>query len=298
MANPIVNTLPAYVDEKRLGLISKVVLGAETAKYVNRQSGIKGSAALNILSVDPVLADGSDCKFEAEGTSELTQRVLDTAMIKINMSFCDKKLVKKWAEYQVRIASGERTMPFEEEFVNDLVAKINAQTEADIWNADKNDGGLFDGFLAILTAAGDDVIKPELAEGASVYDAIMTAYNAIPEAVLDKAAIFVGADTYRQFIQEMVAKNYYHYSAGEGATREFVLPATDTKVIAVNGLNGTKTIVAADPENLYLGFDLEGEQENVDLWYSKDNDEFRFAVLFNLGTQVAFPDQVVEVVMA
>ena len=33
--------------------------------------------------------------------------------------------------------------------------------------------------------------------------------------------------------------------------------------------------------------------ETFDLWYSKDNQEFRLAVKFNAGVQVAFPDEVV-----
>ena len=59
-------------------------------------------------------------------------------------------------------------------------------------------------------------------------------------------------------------------------------------------LNGTKKIVAGDLKgNFFYGTDLEGDQEVFDLWYSKDNQEFRLAIKFNAGVQVAFPDQVV-----
>ena len=35
------------------------------------------------------------------------------------------------------------------------------------------------------------------------------------------------------------------------------------------------------------------DAETFDLWYSKDNREYRLAVQFNAGTQVAYPNEVV-----
>ena len=40
---------------------------------------------------------------------------------------------------------------------------------------------------------------------------------------------------------------------------------------------------------------MEGDDEKFDLWYSKDNQEFRLAINFNAGVQVAFPDEIVLV---
>lgn len=58
-------------------------------------------------------------------------------------------------------------------------------------------------------------------------------------------------------------------------------------------MNGTKKVVAADfANNIFYGTDMEGDEEIFDLWYSKDNQEFRLAINF-AGVQVAFPDQVV-----
>ena len=73
-----------------------------------------------------------------------------------------------------------------------------------------------------------------------------------------------------------------------------VIPGTSTRIYGVPGLNGTKKIVAGDLKgNFFYGTDLDGDQEVFDLWYSKDNQEFRLAIKFNAGVQVAFPDQVV-----
>ena len=280
----ILTGLTQYVDERRLPLISEAVLKGKTASLVNVQTDVKFKSALNLINVAPALQVG-DCGWNAEGTAELSQRVITAPVIKVNQSFCHKDFLKYWTNYEVRVGVGENKMPFEEYFTNAIVENIKAQNEELIWKG--NDELGVEGFLTVI---GDDAATAQTATKA--YDAIKNVYMAIPEKVLDKAVIFVGADTYRSFIQEMVEKNLYHYSAN-GVDAEFIFPATNTKVIAVNGLNGTKKIVAARPENMFIGVDMMDDAEKFDFWYSKDNDEYRLAVQYNLGTQVAFTDEIV-----
>ena len=146
--------------------------------------------------------------------------------------------------------------------------------------------------------AASGVIKPTIASGTSAYDAIKSVYMAIPEKVLDKAVILVGADTFRSYTQELVEKNFYHYSADGYPTEEFIVPGTNTRVIAVNGLNGTGKIVAASLDNLFYGCDLMNDNETLDVWYSKDFQEHRLAMSFNFGVQVAYPSEVVIATLA
>ena len=91
----------------------------------------------------------------------------------------------------------------------------------------------------------------------------------------------------------MTAKNLYHYDPQVDSNLEIILPGTVTRVRGVAGLNGQKAIVGADAENIYFGVDMEGDEERFDLWYSQDNQEFRLAINFNAGVQVAFPDEIV-----
>ena len=66
----------------------------------------------------------------------------------------------------------------------------------------------------------------------------MAVYNAIPAKVLEGASILIGADKFREFVQAMVEKNFYHYD-GKHVDNEIMIPGTNVKLIAVNGLNGT-----------------------------------------------------------
>lgn len=287
--------LPAYVEQEKLPLVKKTVLGAKTASIINVQSDIKGSAAINLLSVDPTLQAGG-CGWNDAGNAAMSQRIIKTKFLKVNQSFCDKDFLNYWTNYEVKVGVGRETLPFEEYFTSAIVDKVKESVEKMIWNG--NDTATqFKGLLPILSAE-EDVITVSPADGTSAYAAIKEVYAAIPENILDKAVIFVGADTYRAFIMEMVEKNFYHYDGGSVEAKEFVLPATNTKVIAVNGLNGTKKIVAADPMNLYYGCDLLNDTETFDLWYSQDNREYRLAIQFNAGVEVAFPSEVVVATMA
>lgn len=293
--NPVMTSLTAYVEQRRLPLIKEAVLKAKSASLFNLQTDIKTSAALNLLSTDVEFGDGLTCGWDEAGTQTLSQRVLTTGNIKINMAYCDKAMLKYWTQYQVRVAAGQKTLPFEEDFISGVVENVKAAIETAIWQGDTtsqtNNLKYFDGLLKILKDAAGTV--DVTITGTSAYDDIMAVYNAIPEKVLDGASILVGADTFRKFVQELVAKNYFHYS-GENLNGEIMLPGSQVKVIAVNGLNGTDKIVAGQlDKNFFYGCDMMNDEEKFEMWYSQDFREFRLAIEFNAGVQVAFPDEVV-----
>lgn len=286
-----VSSLTQYVEEQRLPLIKKTIFAAPSIKYFNLQTGVKHSAALNILDTTVQLGDGATCGWDEAGTSSFSQRMLEVGNYKVNMSFCDKTMLKYWNGYEVRVAAGQKSLPFEEDFVNGVIGGVKEKLEKIIWQGVKSTDKA-DGIVTILNSA-EGVIKPSVESGATTYEKVLAVYKAIPVKVLDKAVIFVGADTFRDLVLEMTAKNLYHYAPTIDESLTIVLAGTTTKVIGVEGLNGTNKIVAANPENIYFGTDMEGDDEKFDLWYSQDNQEFRLAINFNAGVQVAFPDEVV-----
>ena len=288
-----VSGLTAYVEEQRLPLIRKTIFAAPSVKHFNLQTGIKHAAALNILNTSVVFGDGSACGWNEAGTSEFSQRVLEVGNFKVNMSFCDKAMLSKWMGYEVRVAAGQKSLPFEEDFVDVIIEGVKNKLESILWTGVKADDRI-DGILTILSAASASTVQPTLATGSTIYEKTLKVYKAIPASQLDKAAIFMGVDNYRDLCLELTAKNLFHYTAEVDEKMEIVLPGTSTRVIAVSGLNGQKAIVATNPENIYYGVDMEADAEEFDLWYSKDNQEFRLAINFNAGVQVAFPDLVVD----
>lgn len=283
-----VNTLPDYVEQKKGELLSKAVFGFETRQYVNLMTGVKYKEALNILATDPVLQTRT-CGFDASGNVSFTQRVMTVAPYKVNMSLCEEDLRKKWMNDQLVVKAGGEVLPFEEKITENIVKGVNKQLENLIWNATNASNG-FDGLLTIAKAEADVI---DVSAGASDYATALEVYKAIPAEVLDKAEIFVGEDMFRSIVLEITAKNLYHYNPEVDGGKTIVLPGTNTKLHGVPGLSGKGQMLAADPENLFYGVDMADDAESFDIWYSKDNQEFRVAIKFNAGAQVAFPDQIV-----
>lgn len=293
-----VSSLPAYVEQRRLSLLASLVLEGRTLDRMVKQTGIKTSGAINYLATNPVWQEGNGCGFNASGNATLTQRTINTGLIKINMDFCPDTLLGKWAEYEVAIGAGRERLPFEEEIMNDILKNVRADLEKAIWQGDtaSSDTQLqhFDGLLKIAGAEAD-VIDVAISAGTSAYEAIKSVIAAVPDEIwADRAKVFVSPAVFRSFMLELVEKNYYHYSGAQSdAPDEFYFPGTSIAVVNTPGLAGTNKIVASTEDNLYYGTDMVDNIDRFKLWYSDDNDIYRLKIEWNTGVQFAFPSMVV-----
>ena len=312
-SNPIVSSLPDYVQTNRdLILKNFGLVGIATRQRIGIQTGIKKSAYLNYLDVAPVLQDGSDCGFSASGTVTLTQRSINVATIKVDMDICPKKLLGKYAEYLVRVNASAEELPFAQYIMDGVTLEINKKIEKLIWQGDTtqtSDTNIkwFNGFLKQFATEHSSLAAymvggSAIAHGTSAYNAIQAVYMAMPEETLERGGIiFVSPALYREFLQDMVAKNYFHYSGPQDAAPdEFVFPGTDVKVVKTPGLAGTTlpTLVGTFADNLVYGTDMENDEEDLDLWYSKDDRVFKFTASWNSGVAYHFPGQVVMATIA
>ena len=288
-----VSSLSAYVQDNHDLLVKNFALvGGGTRSRISIQTGIKQNANINILNLTPTLQSGAGCNFTAAGDAVLSNRLLETAQIKVNMEFCEKTLLGKYAEYLVKVNAVDNPFPFEEYITNALTDELNKKIEKLIWQGDKttysSDSDLkwIDGFIHILSAEGTQ------ASGTftTAYDAILGVYNALPEEVLEQGAeIYVSPAAFREFMQTMVSKNYFNYNPGNQEFGEFLLPGSDAKIVRTQGLSGTKVVVGTFAKNLVYGCDMENDEEKFDIWFSQDNRTWRVAVEWNSGVQIAFP---------
>lgn len=287
-----VDTLPAYIKANRDVLIKKSVLGAKSVDKFTVQPDSKGTVAINLMDITAPLQDGSACGFNAQGDTKFSARNIVTKVAKVNSQWCPKDLLGKYTEWAVNISARNPNLPFEEYITNAIIEDVDKQVEDIAWMGSDDLG--ISGVTEILSAE-TTTIKKEYAAGTSAYDIVKQAYMAIPVGVLDRAEIFVGRDLFREFMNDMVEKNYYHYSAGEGSLTEFIFPGTNVRVNATAGLDGSGFAVAGDPKGIVMGVDLVNDKEDFDLFYSKDDRVWKLVIEFVLGFQVAFPDQMVLV---
>lgn len=291
-----VQALPNYVDQMRPDLIAKSVIGAKSADLFTLMTGVKGPTALNLISTEIDFVDGTECGWNEAGATSLSQTVLTPRALSINMGICDKTLLSKWANYLVKVQANklDSDLPFEEYFLEDVIKNVKAGIEKMIYQGDSTNANAveFDGLLTILGATGSQAIT--VTTTGTAYQFVKDIAMAMPASILDKEdlVILVGMDIYREYIQDLVSSNFYHYDPQNGEN-EYMLPGTNIRVIGVNGLNGTDKGIGASLSNLFYGCNLEDGDEIFDLWYSKDNREFRLAIEFVAGVQVAFQNEVV-----
>ena len=283
-----VSTLNDFVNEQNLPLLKKAVLSTPTQGLINVMTGVKHSTALNIFGSTPVIQDGSSCTWNPTGSTTFSQRVLTVAQLKVEMSFCPADLEKKWMNYQVRTSALENPLPFEQEIATEIAEKVAVENEKAIWQSTTGATTQFVGLLAHVVADATPVVVTGIT---GVSNIVNKMYLAIPVEILDKAVMFVGYDFYRAYVMALTSANLYHYNPKDDANG-FMIPGTNTKIVPISGLNSQNKVIVADPMNLYFGVDFTSDAESFDMFYSKDNDEYRFRLKYSLGTQIAFPDQV------
>lgn len=297
MANSfVVSSLPDYVEQNRPLLRSTSVIGARTAQLFTRQSGVKGSAAINLLNSSITFGSGATCGWNATGAETLTQRTIVTGQVKVNMDICEKTLIGKWAEKQVEIIADPKALPFEDEVLAGIVEGVQQELEKALWQGDTTSQTAnlkqFDGMLKILNN-DSSVIDETIASGTSYIAAVRQVLMAIPgKAIKDDTVIFCAPSFLRGYEQALVAANLYHFEPGRDYD-DITIPGSKVKLVAVNGLESQGKLVGGRLSNFFYGYDVEDAPSAFDLWYSKDNREFRLAIEFNAGVQVAFPDEVV-----
>ena len=288
--NPIVTAITGYVEEHKSELLSKAMLDGRSRRAWNLMTGVKGPTTLNIMDTDVVFGE-LECGWNEQGSTEFTQRTLTPKALTVNMAFCDKKLLQTYAQYEVKVAAGLETLPFEEKWTKQILDSVNEQIEHMLYFGD-GQGASFEGIVPILSAE-TDTVKVNSVAGTSAYDFIKDVAKAIPVNVKNPV-ILVGTPLYREFMQDLVAANLFHYDPANGEN-EYKLPGTDIRVIAVDGLidSASTVAIAANMDNLFYGVSADEDSDIFDLWYSKDNREFRLAINFIAGAQVAFPAEVV-----
>ena len=303
MAGFTVSGLTNYTEVNKDVLIKGVVLGTvkgDTIPNLRKQFGVKTKERLNIMNVDPAIQDGSACAFNASGNTNFSEREIATAQLKAQDQYCDRDLLGKFAEYQVKIAATKDAsdMPFEGEILDEVVGKINEKMEKLVWQGatSANSGtDLIDGFLtqALNADSASTISVTAVTSADSIYAAVQKVIMALPEDLLDKATVFVSPANYRALVFALVEKNLYHYAPGADIEdRDIIFPGSEVKVHKTIGLKGSDYIYASAYDNMVYGCDLENDQEKVRFWYDDNSELFKYSIHWNAGVKTIFPDMV------
>lgn len=307
-----VTGLTNYTNELSTELVVRSLFGSKTAAVLQAagqvQVGVKSAEALNILASD-VFFQADGCGYSASGNTTFSQRVITVGKIKIEETLCPKTLEAKWLQTQM-VPGSPTSIPFEEQIGQEKASRIAKLIEVAMWQGDtvtsntNPNTNRFDGFTKIIDAVSASTVSGNTSAAtaittANIEDLIDNMYNAAPADIADAddLVLFVGIDTFKKYTTALRASNLFHYVA-DSEGMEIMIPATNVKMIAVGGLNGTDRMFLGRLTNFFVGTDLANEEEELKFWYSEDNDEVRFRACFKYGVQIAFPDQLVRFKLA
>lgn len=307
-----VSSLTDYVNEQSTDLISRLYFEKTSSDYFSLQSGVKKTDALHLLSVDAFPQDGSGCSATASGDVNFSDRNLTVGQITYYSGFCMKDLIPKYTQILLRAGNGEtEEMAFEAEVAENIIKTIMEHNEVADWTGDTASANIYinkyDGLIKIIDAAGtaldgNTTAATSITSGASgnVDTLIRDVVNARPAKVKSASnqVLFVGTDVFDQYVDTLAAKNLFHVDATAWMNYEMAIPGKNVTLVGVHGLDSTDRMFLGTKENFFLGFDLQNDEEEFDMWYDKKDDKVYYRVKFKRGVQVAYPDEIVEFTLA
>jgi hypothetical protein len=299
-----VSALTDYVNqESETFLYSTITEGQTVGLIPNVQSGIKTAEKIKIISTTGVWQALTGCGFNASGATTFSDRTITVGKIKIQLSWCPFDLEAKYTQKKLAKGSKYEDLTFEKEIVAQLQNNDSVKVEQAVWNGDTDsvDAYLkrFDGFRKIIGAASGVLACSASSSTAwseansrtvskSLASKIATSANYL---LTSKDVVaFIGTAEYTDLKLKYIADNLYHITGNE----DLKVEGTNIPYVPVDGLSGKKEIYVMEKSNMYLGVDLEGEEDKFSITYASEADEIRYDKRFKMGVQVAFPDRIVK----
>lgn len=293
MANSlVVSALTDYVQTKKDELLVKATLGGKTLQYVEVMPSVKGKAALNYLDSTIVLGDGSVCGFDPQGEDIFSDKTIEVKPVKVEKEFCAKSMREKYMNYQLMFEAGRETLPFEQKISESNMNAIQDAVENLVWQG--NSALTIDGFVKQISGS-TSAIKVNFATGDTIVDKVDAVVAAVSERMLAKGVrVYIAPTDFRAYVKALNATCCANRQIVDAAVPELIYEG-DSRIVLVPtvGLEGQGKIIAATPDALVYGTDIEGADNVYRLWYNEDEDTFRFRVLFNAGTALKYDDEIV-----
>jgi hypothetical protein len=288
------SALETYTDQTGGLLLAEAVTKGKTAELCYVQSGVKGSQAINLLTSTLNVQDGS-CGWNSSGSTTFTQRNITVCDKKVNEALCPRDLNNYWASAFLNAGSYNEQVPFEEAIAQLKVDQIAEYVENELWRATTGTS-CFDGFATLISTGTTGVIAVTGATGITASNALAEVdklIELIPNEVADRSDLIVWMSmaNYRKYLINLRTANYFHFAPDAAEFPEYVTmhPGTNVRVAGTSGIN-TDGVYLGPAEYMVVGVDLLSDEERLDIFYSRDNDEVRVRSNFKIGAQIAFPE--------
>ena len=287
--------LKNYLEANRDELISKALFNSKATQYFTLMTGVKNPQALVRVDVEAELQDGSTCGFNPDGDDVYTNRTITPVAVTVQKEWCAKDWLQTYKAADVAFAAGRETMPWEEKILNQLAEKISDKIEKLVMEGDTTNSDLMDGLLTVIANDYAASVIPsgnKIAKGSDdIFTRCQKLWSAADDYVTNNGEIWMSIANFKTMLVQLANDNLFHIFETYDGKYELILPGTNMTVRGISSITAD-TILCFVPGDVFYSVDLENQEEIFDVWFSKDNQKFRFNNFEMVGIQYAIPEQI------
>lgn len=304
-----VNTagLTAYVDENKTELLYQLQMASEITPYASIESGVKGTRRLHFVTTTATFQSDA-CSYNASDTTTFTEKDVTVGAIAIMEDICVKSLNSFWTEQIIAKGSrGEEAIPSEiatawmEKKLNVVKRQINVadwqgDTTSGTANLNKYNGLLKEIFADASTVDGNSTNATTFTIS-NVLANMQDMYLQIPEDLRSGApdgsqlVWFLPQAWYDLYIIAGRNANLFHHDISENTQNYH---GTNIKLVPQVGLASQNKMVITTTDNIVIAMDGDMEEDELDVWYSKDDRINHSLIAFKRGITYKYSSYIVR----
>ena len=281
-----VAALSAYIEDSDFALLAQMQATGGLAEVATLQQGIKVSSHLQFLSTD-VVFQADACSRTGADTTTFTQRTITVGAIQVNEDLCTKDLNGFWTQTMVRIgAEGEKEIPggIESVWLETKLNKMANQLTISDFQGDLASGtnnlSYYDGLLVIADADGTvidgntgAVTVATTISTTNVLDILDGMWSSIPDNISEATdlSLWVPTSVYKKYIIALKNANLFHISVEDGTEKLYGTNVAIRPTVGLPGAAGQERMILTRDSNITIGSDGDKEEDNLEIWYSKDD---------------------------
>lgn len=287
-------TTPTYEGELALPFVSAALKSGATLAngWIRTIDDVYYKAVINQIEGASLIADAS-CDFADAGSVTITENVLTTKELAVNIDLCKKTMRQSWLAADTG-NSLNSNMPsaFSDYVIGHIAGLVAQQVENDIWTGADATGGEFEGFLTATT--GIFVVDGNVNDVTTATPFVKGNVVAQIELVLDACSSEVLAKPdFALYVSPKTAFLYQQHLGSEGYSNDYQANAKPSNIYgypiyACPGMPDNQ-IVATYESNLVFGSNIltnMTEVRTIDMSPIDGSDNVRFIMRYAAGVQV------------
>ncbi len=287
-------TTPTYAGELALPFVSAALKSGATLAngWIRTIDDVYYKAVINQIEGASLIADAS-CDFADAGSVTITENVLTTKELAVNIDLCKKTMRQSWLAADTG-NSLNSNMPtaFSDYVIGHIAGLVAQQVENGIWTGADATGGEFEGFLTATT--GIFVVDGNVNDVTTVTPFSKAIIVVEMEKVLDACSSEVLAKPdFALYVSPKTAFLYQQHLGSEGFSNDYQANAKPSNIYgypiyACPGMPDNQ-IVATYESNLVFGSNIltnMTEVRTIDMSPIDGSDNVRFIMRYAAGVQV------------